>query len=91
MEISSVNLRGKIERIGPIQFVSAEWTEHAPQFVLLRYELSGRAQKFGVRLDLDKRMVMEDLEDPELNKDIRKLSGSIWEVVVNEIAVLQAE
>lgn len=36
-------------------------------------------------------MVMEDLEDPELNKDIRKLSGSIWEVVVNEIAVLQAE
>jgi hypothetical protein len=85
MEIQSASLRGKIAPVGPVVFVTAEWTDDVPQFVLLKYELRGEPQEYGVRMDVDKRMLMEDLEEPELNARIRERSAEIWSIVVNEI------
>jgi hypothetical protein len=85
MEILSASLRGKIEPIDSVSFVRAEWAREAPQFVLLKYEIEDKEQEFGVRMDLDKRILMEDLDDPALNYKMRERSNAIWSVVVETI------
>ena len=85
MNISSVDIRGKIEPINHVNFIRVEWTYAAPHFALLRYEIAGKEQDFGVRMDMDKRMLMEDLEDPALNRTLRERSPDIWRVVVGAI------
>nr|WP_294528033.1 hypothetical protein [uncultured Rhodopila sp.] len=86
MKISSVDLRGRLDHIGPIEFVRAEWSDKASRFVLLKYEIDGKPRDRGVRMDLDKRILMEDLESPELNFEVCVSSPVIWAAVVDAIA-----
>ena len=83
VDVISADLQGKLGPVGPLQFVRADWWAEAPSFVLLRYTLSGDLQELGVRMDLDKRAFIDDLDDPDLNREVRNAARDVWSAVAS--------
>jgi hypothetical protein len=89
-EVHSANLQGKIEDIGPVRFIRAEWWDTAPRMVLLRYAIDSHEQNVGLRLDLDKKAILDTLEDDgvsdgiRLDRIIQDRLPNIWDVVIRE-------
>ncbi len=85
VEVIATDLRGKMEAFGPLAIVRAEWWKESPKFVLLRYEISGKEAAMGVRLDLDKKAILDDVgENKDLSSALRERASEIWSVVVRE-------
>ena len=83
VKVVSTVLPGPVE-VGPVNFVRFEWWEESPRFVLLRYEVFGKEAKSGVRLDLDKKAILDDLPEREdLNPEIRRRAPDIWTAVMD--------
>lgn len=82
IEVESAQIKESVGRIGLAQFVSAEWWPESPRFVLLRYRLQGRLEEKGLRLDLDKKAIIDDVPDQETNQLVKQRARSIWEAVV---------
>ena len=84
IEVESAQLKDSVGRIGLAQFVSAEWWPESPRFVLLRYRLQGqgRLEEKGLRLDLDKKAIIDDVPDRETDQLVKQRARSIWEAVV---------
>ena len=53
---------------GPIEFLRVESSSYPTPFARIRYGLNGEEQPFGLRLDLDKGIVLLDEGDPEIVK-----------------------
>jgi hypothetical protein len=49
--------------------------------VLVRYSLWGKEQEYGLRLDLDKKIFLDHLPEPELDKIAQLLVIPIWEQI----------
>jgi hypothetical protein len=79
-----ITLEGKIEDIGPLHFLRAEWQDETSRFVLIRYAVNGQEQPFGLRLDLDKKALLDGVEDPELDKSVQAVAPTIWSIIANE-------
>lgn len=60
--INSVDLR-KVEEIGPVSLLRAEWKDPNARFVLVWYAVRGHEQPLALRLDLDKRVFLDDIDD----------------------------
>lgn len=85
-KIASADLTGKLDWFGSFRFVAAEWWE-GTRLVLLRYAYrGGQIERLGVRLDLDKRAILDDVEDETINAQIHKKAPDIWAVVAKEYA-----
>lgn len=82
VQVSSADLTGKLNSFGPLQFVRVEWWEEAPCFALLRYSMDGREEPYGLRLDLDKRAILDSVENSYLDEAIRRQATVIWEAVI---------
>jgi hypothetical protein len=61
------DLTGKLNEIGPLRFLRAEWWKEAPRFVLLRYTLHGKEIPNGIRMDLDKQVILDSVGDEQLD------------------------
>jgi hypothetical protein len=80
-----ITLEGKIEDIGPLHFLRAEWQQDKiSRFVLIRYALDGQEQPLGLRLDLDKKALLDSVGDPELDKSVQATAATIWSIIANE-------
>jgi hypothetical protein len=77
-------LEDKIEDVGSLRFLRAEWQHDRSRFVLIRYARNGREEPLGLRLDLDKKVLLDNVEDPELDKSVQVLSSTIWSIVATE-------
>jgi hypothetical protein len=77
-------LEGKIEDVGSLRFLRAEWQHDRSRFVLIRYARNGREEPLGLRLDLDKKVLLDNVEDPKLDKSVQVLSSIIWSIVATE-------
>ena len=53
---------------GPIQFLRVETSSAPTPFARIRYAIEGEEQPLGLRLDLDKGIVLLDQDDPEIVK-----------------------
>ena len=85
VEVVATDLRGKMRNFGPLAIVRAEWWKESPKFVLLRYEIFGKESDMGVRLDLDKKAILDDVgESKDLSSALRENASDIWSVVVRE-------
>jgi hypothetical protein len=84
MTIMSMELPETGPVFGSLRLLRAEWWSETKQFVLLRYALDGEEQPTCLRLDLDKRAVMDDLQDVGLSSAVRARSLEIWALVVAE-------
>jgi hypothetical protein len=82
--IKSVDLRGKLPNIGSVHFLRAEWENHQSRFVLIRYSVDGKEDAYGLRLDLDKRAILDDVGDADTARSVKAHAPDIWAVVVNE-------
>jgi hypothetical protein len=80
----SIALEGKLAHIGAVHFLRAEWQRDRSRFVLIRYALDGRQQPFGLRLDLDNRVLLDSVDDPEVDQSVKALTEEIWSVVATE-------
>jgi hypothetical protein len=83
-EIKSIPLEGRIEDIGALHFLRAEWQREKSRFVLIRYSWQGREQPLGLRLDLDKRVLLDSLGDADVDKSVQEVTPKIWDIVANE-------
>jgi hypothetical protein len=84
VEVVSADLTGKLPHIGQLEFVRVEWWQESPHFALLRYALNGREAPHGLRLDLDKRAILDSVSNSFLDDAIRQHAHKIWKVVVQE-------
>jgi len=82
--VTSADLRGKLEDVGPVHFLRAEWWKESPRFVLLRFAIRGEEQGLGLRLDLDKQAILDSLDDDQLDRMLSEHAKKIWAVVAGE-------
>jgi len=96
MKIYAIDLKGKIPLPdgAAIEFLRVEKALarlHSP-FALIRYALHGVEQKYGLRLDLDKRVVLDHFEDDEkLEQMTQNALPRIIEVVGDALYPRQAQ
>jgi hypothetical protein len=81
---NSITLEGKLEDIGSLRFLRAEWQDPKSRFVLIRYSLNGKEQPLGVRLDLDKKVLLDSVGDQELDKSVQAVAPTLWSIIANE-------
>ncbi len=81
MKPKTVNLRGRIPDAGTIRFLRAEWIEPNPHFVLIRFAMGSKEQEYGLRLDLDKRAILDEIGDAETNQLVKERARDIWGLV----------
>jgi hypothetical protein len=81
-DIKLVDLEAKVTDIGPIHLLRAEWKNPKSRFVLIRYSIGGKEEPFGLRLDLDKKAILDDVGDDETSRAVKARAREIWNVVV---------
>jgi hypothetical protein len=86
VQVVRADLVGKLDQIGQLQFLRVEWWGEAPRFALLRYSINDHEEALGIRLDLDKKAVLDSVANIFLDEAIRKNVDTIWKVVVAEQA-----
>jgi hypothetical protein len=91
MTIVSVDLTETVQALGPLRLIRAEWWTETPHFVLLQYALHGEQQDDYLRLDLDKRSIIDEINDRDLKETLQHTSGDIWAIVVGEQERLATE
>jgi hypothetical protein len=82
-EIETVDLRGKIPDAGRVHFLWAEWKVPRARFVILRFAIDDKVQDLGLRLDLDKRAILDDVLDAETSAAAKARAQQIWELVIS--------
>jgi hypothetical protein len=87
VQVVRVDLTRMLPMAGSLEFVRAEWWKEAPRFVLLRYAVNGVVQPLGVRLDLDKKAILDSVDNLFLDREIKKIKFQIWEAVVKKLPV----
>jgi len=90
VRVVSIPLNAEQLTFDRLQFVRAEWWKESPRIALLRYRVEGRESAEGLRLDLDKRAILDDVADHELDSLVKNDSGRIWDAVVEASAELLA-
>jgi len=76
-DVKSIDLDKKFE-IGPLWFSRAEWWDDQSRFVLVRYSISGKEETYGLCLDMDKRIFLDHIPNPEWDKFARYVVRDIW-------------
>jgi hypothetical protein len=90
----SASLRGlsEVRPIGALEFVRVEWWETSPRMALLKFSIGGVEQVKGLRLDLDKKALLDRLEDDgfvnghALDNAVNAALLPIWRSVVGLVS-----
>jgi|HubBroStandDraft_6_1064221.scaffolds.fasta_scaffold2089628_1 hypothetical protein len=83
--IKSVLLEGKIDDAGALRFLRAEWWRDRSRCLVIRYALNKEEQPLGLRLDLDKRVFLDMVDDPRVDASyVRALAPKILSIVAAE-------
>jgi hypothetical protein len=82
-DIKSVDLRGKIPDAGAVHFLRAEWKVPQSRLVIVRFALDNKEQLLGLRLDLDKRAILDDVKDEETSAAVKARAEQIWNIVIS--------
>lgn len=85
VEIVPIDLADAKMQIGSLYFVRAEWWRESPRFVLLRYAVNGYDVPLGIRLDMDKKAILDSVDDPALDAQIRNRRFEIWDAVARKM------
>lgn len=77
-EIYKIDLRGRVPGGASIEFLRAEMpAEYRFPLALIRYSLRGVEQEHGLRLDLDKQVFLDHIEDEEKEETIKQAAPQI--------------
>ena len=82
MSVDKFWLEGRVEGGAAVEFLHVERAaESTTPFALLRYSINGHQQKLGLRLDLDKGVILDRLNDPEKDAVLLKAAPQIFRLV----------
>jgi hypothetical protein len=81
-KVKSVDLRGRVPDAGAVQFLRAEWQVPQSRFVILRYSMGDKEPSFGLRLDLDKVAILDDVGDAATDAAVKERAKQIWDIVI---------
>jgi hypothetical protein len=81
---SGVNLKGKGTDADGVAFLRAEWWDPSSIFVLVHDSYKDHEAELGLRLDLDKKVFLDHMPDPNLDAEVQKRVHSIWKIVAHE-------
>jgi hypothetical protein len=76
-----IEFEGRVEDVGTLRFLRAEWQRDRSRFVLIRYAVDGHEQPFGLRLDLDKRVFLDSLDNPKVDASVQERIPKILSIV----------
>ncbi len=76
-----IEFEGRVEDVGGLRFLRAEWQRDQSRFVLIRYAVNGREQPLGLRLDLDKRIFLDSLDDPKMDASVQERIPKILSII----------
>ena len=80
-----VLLQGKLQDAGPVSLLRAEWQRDESRFLLIRYAWEGHPEEpWGLRLDLDKRVILDSLDDTKADASVKALIPDILSIVAAE-------
>jgi hypothetical protein len=82
-ETTSIDLRGKVADAGRVRFLRAEWQVPNSRFVILRYSVDDEEPRFGLRLDLDKVAILDDIGEPATDAFVKERAQQIWDIVIS--------
>jgi hypothetical protein len=68
---------------GRLRFLAADWDDHSP-FMWLTYAIDHKRVEQGLRLDVDKKVIIDETGNPELDRFIRDNAEKIWDAVVKK-------
>jgi len=80
-DIKTIDLKYITQAAPWLSFLRAEWWDDSSRFVLIRYSLEGKEQELGLRLDLDKKIFLDHMDDPKLDTIVQHEAENIWRVV----------
>ena len=83
----AVDLKDRVEGGASIEFLRAEVPEGRRRIpsALIRYSLDGVEQVYGLRLDLDKQVVLDRFEDKEKQETVERAVPEILKVLRSEL------
>ena len=82
-----------VKDLGEIHFIRAEWKAASSRAVLIRYAVAGNENPIALRLDMDKRAILDAVENVERQppeKALRKRIEAIWQIVAKARAADEA-
>jgi hypothetical protein len=82
-ETQRVNLEGKVPDAGAVHFLWAEWQVPRARFVVLRYSLGSKQLAKGLRMDLDKMAILDDVGDAATDLAVKGMAQQIWNIVID--------
>ncbi|TEU17298.1 MAG: hypothetical protein E3J21_08690 [Anaerolineales bacterium] len=79
----AIDLKDHVEGGASIEFLRVEVPEghRRTPSALIRYSLDGVEQVYGLRLDLDKQVVLDHFEDKEKQETVQRAVPEILEVL----------
>lgn len=81
MDSRSVDLKDKTPANNVIEFVRAEVPSSGSPFVRVYYAQDGKVQVYALRLDIDKQVFLDRLENPADDKFVRDSAKAVATVV----------
>lgn len=86
------DLTGQIPKAGSIEFLSAEMSATATDsLAIIRYADDGEEQPYGLRLDLDKGVFLDHLDDPEKEEALCSSASAVVSAVVASVSHQEPE
>jgi len=79
-----VNLQPKIESSGDLTSLRPSGWDNDPRFVIVTYSYKNSDEKW-VRMDLDKRRFIDQLDDTHLDELIKMQTDRIWKIIIDEL------
>ncbi|MGA3206156.1 MAG: hypothetical protein ABSF12_26985 [Bryobacteraceae bacterium] len=87
MNVKAISLKGRIPSLEGIEFLCAEWWDDSgdlPRFVVIRYTEASGGEK-SLRMDLDKRIFLDHLTDPEKDRAVQDQVLRVWGIVAEDL------
>lgn len=81
-EFQRIDLERDVGQLGPVRFLYAEMSQkHQLPFAIIHYTLHGERpeDEWGLRLDIDKRVFIDHLQDEEAENILREAACGIAE------------
>lgn len=82
--VQSVRLEGKLDDVGALHFLRAEWWRDDSRCLLIRYAWRKTERPLALRIDLDKRVFLDKVNDPNVDDSIQALIPKILSIVADE-------
>lgn len=85
-KFQEIHLRDRVGEHDPLTFLSAKVSkEYLLPFALIHYTIRGKTPDYGLRLDLDKRVFIDHLEDDQDERVLQEAAPKIAEIIGDEV------